>query len=275
MFTDAGAPVVRDAAARTRRRGVSRAAKERLVAVLSPAAVLVLWQCMSWGGLLDARFIPSPLAIGDAAWELAESGQLWEHLRASLWRLGLGFVCGAVPGLALGLVMGLSRWTRAVLDPLVAATYPIPKIAILPLVMLFFGLGETSKIVIIAIAVVYLVLINTMAGVLAIDPVYFDVARNYGAPWHKRFTRLVIPAALPAIFTGLRLSIGVGLIVIVSAEFIAAKSGIGFLIWTSWETLMIENMFVGIIIITVLGVVVTFALKEAERALIPWRRDPK
>jgi ABC-type nitrate/sulfonate/bicarbonate transport system permease component len=204
---------------------------------------------------------------------LIRSGELWTHLSVSLLRLAAGFVLGTIPGIAVGLLMGLSRYVRAGLDPIVAATYPVPKIAILPLIMLYFGIGEASKIVIIAVAVVYLVLINTMVGVMTIDPIYFDVAKNYNAPWRKLFTRVIIPGALPLIFAGLRLSLGVSLIVIVSAEFIAAKSGIGYLIWSSWETLLIENMFVGIIVITVLGAVSTFVLKELERALIPWRKE--
>jgi len=248
-------------------------AKERLIAIVSPVALLLAWQLLSWLKVFDARFIPSPLTIFDGAVVLVRSGELWTHLSASLWRLLWGFLLGAIPGIAIGLVMGLSRYVRAALDPIVSATYPIPKIAILPLVMLYFGIGEFSKIVIIAIAVIYLVLINTMVGVMSIEPIYFDVARNFNAPWRKLFTRVIIPGALPLIFAGLRLSLGVSLIVIVSAEFIAAKSGIGFLIWTSWETLVIENMFVGIIVITVLGVVSTLILKEIEQLLIPWRRD--
>lgn len=247
--------------------------QERLLAIVSPLALLVVWQVMSWMNMLDARFIPSPITIGEGAYRLVESGELWMHLGVSLWRLAAGFVVAAVPGILIGLVMGLSRWVRLILDPIVAATYPIPKIAILPLIMLFFGIGEVSKIVIIAVAVVYLVLINTMVGVMTIDPVYFDVAKNYGAPWPKLFTRVIIPGALPLIFAGLRLGLGVSLIVIVAAEFVAAKSGIGYLIWISWETLVIENMFVGIIVITVLGVVTTFILREIERAVIPWRRE--
>jgi ABC-type nitrate/sulfonate/bicarbonate transport system permease component len=248
-------------------------ARERIIAIVSPLALLLLWQLLSWAKVLDARFVPSPLTIFEGAVVLIRSGELWTHLSVSLVRLGTGFLLGTIPGIAVGLVMGLSRYVRAGLDPIVAATYPVPKIAILPLIMLYFGIGETSKIVIIAIAVVYLVLINTMVGVMTIDPIYFDVAKNYNAPWRKLFTRVIIPGALPLIFAGLRLSLGVSLIVIVSAEFIAAKSGIGYLIWSSWETLLIENMFVGIIVITVLGVVSTFLLKELERALIPWRKE--
>ena len=112
-----------------------------------------------------------------------------------------------------------------------------------------------------------------MLGVMTLEAIYFDVARNFGAPWLKLFTRVIIPGALPHIFTGLRLALGVSLIVIVGAEFVAAQSGIGYLIWTSWESLMIEKMFVGIIVITVLGVASTFALKELERLCIPWRKD--
>jgi len=255
------------------RRGLSVETKERLIAIGSPVALLVVWQVMSWLRLLDARFIPSPLTIFEGGVVLIRTGELWTHLSVSLLRLAGGFVLGSIPGIAIGLLMGLSRYVRAALDPLVAATYPVPKIAVLPLIMLYFGLGEASKIVIIAVAVVYLVIINTMVGVLTIDPIYFDVAKSYNAPWRKLFTRVIIPGALPLIFAGLRLSLGVSLIVIVSAEFVAAKAGIGYLIWSSWETLVIENMFVGIIVITVLGVLTTFLLKELERVLIPWRRE--
>lgn len=251
---------------------LSHAAQERLLAVVTPVALLALWQLLSSTKVFDARYVPSPVSIFEAGWALTESGELWVHLYASMLRLVLGFVAGAIPGIAIGLVMGLNRLVRAALDPLVAATYPIPKIALLPLVMLAFGIGEGSKVAIVAIAVVYLALINTMIGVMTVDRIYFDVAKNFGAPWTKLFTRVIIPGALPVIFSGLRLSMGVSLIVIVSAEFVAAKSGIGYLIWTSWSMLVIENMFVGIIVITILGVVSTFLLKELERVCIPWQQ---
>jgi NitT/TauT family transport system permease protein len=254
-------------------RRLSDAAQERLLAVGSPIALLVIWEVLVWAKAVDARFVPAPSTIFVAGWEMIRSGELWEHVGASLVRLVAGFFVGVVPGIALGLLMGLNRYVRAALDPLVAATYPIPKIAILPLLMLAFGIGEASKIAIIAIAVIYLALINTMLGVMTLDRIYFEVARNYGAPWRKLFTRVIIPGALPHIFAGLRLALGVSLIVIVGAEFVAAKSGIGFLIWTSWESLLIEKMFVGIIVITVLGVAFTAALKEVERLCIPWRKE--
>jgi NitT/TauT family transport system permease protein len=247
--------------------------EERLLSIASPLALLIVWQIASSVGALDARFVPSPVSIGVAGYDLIATGELFIHLQVSLFRIFAGFALGAVPGIAIGLLMGLSRRMRAALDPIVAALYPIPKIALLPLIMLYLGIGEISKVVLVAFAVVFLVLINSMAGVLAIEPVYFDVAKNYNAPRRKLWTRVVIPAALPFIFVGMRLGIGVALIVIVAAEFVAARSGIGFLIWSSWEVLRVENMFVGIIVITVLGVVTTFVLREIERWAIPWRKE--
>lgn len=255
------------------REGLRPETQERLLSIVSPIVLLLLWQGASSVGLLDPRFVPSPISIGYAAYALIASGELFVHLKVSLLRILVGFVVGAVPGIALGLLMGMSRWVRATIDPIVAAIYPIPKIALLPLVMLYFGIGDLSKVVLVAFSVIFLVLINAMAGVLAIDPVYFDVAKNYNAPRRKLWTRVIIPGALPMIFVGLRLGIGVALIVIVAAEFVAAQSGIGFLIWTSWQVMRIEDMFVGIIVITVLGVITTFLLREVERWATPWRKE--
>ncbi len=250
-----------------------RVHKERALAILSPLAVLALWQAASGMGLIDQRYVPSPVAIAKAGWLLAISGELGKHIWVSLWRLGAGFAIGAVPGILIGMVMGLSRWVRAVLDPLVAALYPIPKVAILPLLMLVFGLGDASKIAVVAMSVLFLTIINTTVGVVQLDRIYFDVAQNFNTPWYKLFSRVILPGALPTIFAGLRISLGVSLVVLVSAEFVASNSGIGYLIWTSWQTLVVENMFVGIIVVTILGVLTTFLLHECERLLIPWRYD--
>ena len=247
--------------------------QERALAILSPLAVLGLWQIASGMGLIDERYVPSPVAIARAGWALSISGELGRDVFDSLYRLAIGFVVGAVPGILIGIVMGLSRLVRAALDPIVAALYPIPKVAILPLLMLVFGLGDASKIAVVAMSVLFLTIINTTVGVMQLDRIYFDVAQNFNTPWYKLFVRVILPGALPTIFAGLRISLGVSLVVLVGAEFVASRAGIGYLIWSSWETLMVENMFVGIIVITVLGVLSTFLLHECERLLIPWRRD--
>lgn len=252
---------------------LTQSAQERVIAVVSPIGVLVIWQILSDAGLLDARYVPSPLRIVEAAVTLSSSGELWRDIGVSLYRLGIGFALGAVPGVVIGIIMGVNRYVRAALDPIVAAAYPIPKIAVLPLLMLVFGLGDGSKIAVVAFSVLLLTVINTVVGVRGIDRVYFDVARNYNTPWRKLFWRVIIPGALPTIFAGLRLSLGMSLIVLVGAEFVASQAGIGFLIWSSWETLVVENMFVGIIVITILGVGSAFLLRECERYLMPWQGD--
>jgi NitT/TauT family transport system permease protein len=254
-------------------RTVSKAARERSLAIISPIAVLIVWQLLSGFGVLDGRYIPSPMRILLTARDLVASGLLWTDVHASLYRLVIGFVIGAVPGILIGMTMGLNRWVRAAIDPLIAAAYPIPKLAIFPLFMLAFGIGDASKIAVVAIAVMFLTIINTMAGVMSLDRIYFDVARSFGTPWHKLFLRVILPGALPTIFAGLRISLGVSLIVLVGAEFLASSSGIGYLIWSSWETLLVDRMFVGIIVITILGVVSTALLHECENYLIPWRRE--
>lgn len=252
-------------------RRISIAAQERIIGIASPIVLLLVWQLLGTFGVIDERFVPTPASIARTMYEMMVNGTLWVHLKASFIRIGSGFVIGSIVGIALGVLMGLSRWLRAALDPIVAAIYPIPKISLLPLVMVFFGLGEASKIFIIAFAVVFIVLINTMSGVMSISSIYFDVAKNYRASKLKLFTRIIVPGALPSIFVGLRLAIGVALILIVAAEFVAARAGIGYLIWTSFEVMRIEEMFVGIILITAIGLLTAAILKEIERRVLPWR----
>jgi len=156
-----------------------------------------------------------------------------------------------------------------------SAIYVLPKIAILPLVMLIFGIGEVSKIVIVGIAAFFLVLTNTMTGVRDIEPIYLEAGRNYGANGWQLLWHVILPGALPFIFAGLRLSLGTALIVIIAAEFVAAKYGLGFLIWYSWQTLLTENMFAGLVVIMVLGTLFTSGLQIVERRLMPWQREER
>lgn len=243
---------------------------DKFYSLISFVAFAVLWEVFSQMTIIDPRFFPPPSKVFVAGWKLIKNGELWHHLSISCIRIVFGFMMGAVPGIVLGLIMGMSRTIRIILDPLVAATYPLPKIALLPLIMLIFGIGELSKVVIIAIASFYLVLINSMAGVRGIPKILFEAAHNYGAGKINLFRHLILPGAMPAIFTGLRLGLGVALIVIVAAEFLAADRGIGYLIWVSWQTLFTENMFVGYIAISVLGVLTTNGLHRLEALLMPW-----
>jgi ABC-type nitrate/sulfonate/bicarbonate transport system permease component len=214
-----------------------------------------------------------PGLVGAGDWSGARKVIGEGHLWVSLFRILGGFLLGAVPGVLLGVLMGMNRTLRVSLDPVVSAVYVLPKIAILPLVMLIFGIGELSKIMIVGIASFFLVLINTTAGVCDIEPVFLEAGRNYGANRWQMFWHVIIPGALPIIFAGLRLSLGTALIVIIAAEFVAAQYGLGYLVWFSWQTLLTENMFAGLVVIMILGASFTIGLQAIERRLIPWRRD--
>jgi NitT/TauT family transport system permease protein len=261
----------RAAARPSRPRLLDGVAGERLVSVTSPLILLVLWEGLGRIGALDERFFPSPSAIGATLVQLIGSGELPGHVATSLGRIAIGFVIGAVPGLVLGTAMGLSRIVRAALKPMVGALYPIPKTAIFPLLLLIFGIGEPSKYAIVAIGVFFLVLLNTMAGVLGIEPVYLDVGKNFGAGRRELFTTIAIPGALPLIFTGLRLAWGNALLLIVVAEIIGARSGIGAFIWNSWQTFQVEKMYAGLLVISFIGYISFLLIDELQRWLIPWK----
>lgn len=256
-----------------RRRALTPRRREVLVSVFSPAIVLIAWEALVRAGLLDARFFPAPSSIVGTFVAVTASGELWRHLYTSLSRIAVGYVMGAVPALVLGLVLGLSRLARAFASPIIYALYPVPKVAILPLVMLIFGLGEMSKYVIIAIAVFFLVILNTMAGVVQIDRIYFDVAKNFNASRHDFYVNVVLRGALPAIFTGLKLAMGVALIVLVTAEFVGARAGLGVMIYESWQVFAIERLFVGLVMVSFLGYSLSLLIDELQRLLVPWQRD--
>ena len=243
------------------------------MSVLSPFALLALWEAGAIAGVVDTRFFPAPTTIFAALIELVRVGELQAHVAISLQRLLVGFVLGAVPGIVLGLAVGLLPIVRAIVQPIVDATFPIPKIALLPMVMLIFGIDDGAKYAIIAIAVVFLVLINTEAGVRNIERIYFDVGRNYGASRLMFFTDIALPGALPMILTGLKLGAGVALIVIVAAEFVGARSGIGYLILNSWNTFQVERMYAGIMVTALLGLATALGLGALERVLVPWKES--
>ncbi len=246
---------------------------ERLVSWLSPLVLLLVWELLVRSRIMDARFFPAPSAVVKTLFGLIASGLLVKDLGISLTRIGAGFAIGAASGIALGLVMGVSRLVRAAIKPLVGVIYPIPKIAILPLIMLIFGLGELSKYAIVAIGVFFLVMLSTMAGVMNIEKIYLDVGRNFGARRSAVLLTIAIPGALPLIFTGLRLAWGTALLLIVAAEFVSARSGLGYLIWNAWQTFAVEEMYSGLLTVSALGLISFAILDAVERRLIPWKPE--
>lgn len=252
--------------------GLSPAMKNRLIGFVSPIGLLLIWEVLARAGIIDARFFPPPSAILSALLTIAADGELWVHTLASLQRLGLGVLIGGVPALVLGIVMGLSKLMRAIFDPLISATYPIPKSALIPLALLIFGLGEGSKVFMVAVGVFYPVAINSTTGVLGINQIYLDVGRNFGASRFQTFWTIALPGAMPVIMTGIRLGVGLGLILIAIAEMVGAREGLGYLIWSSWETFSVERMYVGLFTIAVIGFLLTTLMNEMEKILVPWKK---
>jgi ABC-type nitrate/sulfonate/bicarbonate transport system permease component len=250
----------------------SRAA-EKLLYLISPVLLLSLWEALIALGIGDRRFIPAPSDIFMQFVQVTASGELVEHTLVTLYRVLCGYVLGAVPAVAVGLLMAMFKPVRIFFDPLIAALFPIPKVALMPLLLLAFGFGDASKIALVSIAVFFPVCVNTFVGASNIEKIYWDVARNYGASRWILFRRVVLPGALPTIFAGLRIALAVAFIVLVASEFVATKSGLGYMIWNSWELLQVDIMFAGIVTIGVLGLITSVLFEEVQRRVIPWKQD--
>src|SRR5262249_8416383 len=247
--------------------------QERLLYFISPIGLLALWQILLMLGIGDRRFVPAPSDIAWRYWELVMSGELARNTAITLYRVFMGFFIGSIPGIIIGLLMAMFRPVRIFFDPLIASLFPIPKIALMPLLLLAFGFGDASKIALVVTAVFFPVVVNTYVGAANIEKIYWDVAKNFGATQSIVFRRIVFFGALPMIFAGLRIALAVSFIVLVASEFVATKSGIGYLIWNSWELLQVDVMFVGIVTIGVLGLITSVLFQELERWAVPWKTE--
>jgi len=251
---------------------MQRLAHSRLLqAAASPLLLLTMWEIAVRTGALDSRFFPAPTAIIGELVQLLASGELVRDLGWTTQRVAIGFLLGAVPGIVLGLMLGLSPLLNALLRPIIAAIYPVPKIALFPLVMMVFGLGETSKWAIVAIAVFFQVFFSTLAGVVNIDPIYLDVARNFEASRLQTYRTIALPAAMPYVLTGCQLGLGMALIVVVVAEQFGTKNGLGYLIWRSWQVFEVRDMFVGLMAVALLGSALQWLMIRLEHGLVRWK----
>lgn len=247
--------------------------KRNWVSILSPILLLFLWEIVSSTGLLRADYFPPPSSLPSNFKILIEEGDLALHIGATLYRLSISFLLASIPGIGLGLVMGLSITTRLALEPFVNSLYAIPKIALLPLMMMALGIGERSLIVTAAITAFFQITITTMAGVMSIEKVLLEAAKNYGATGWRLFLKVILPGTLPFIFTGLRLGLGLSLILVIAVELAAAKTGLGALIWISWQVLRIKHMYCTLIVIGSIGLLVTHGLEKLGGTLMPWREE--
>jgi ABC-type nitrate/sulfonate/bicarbonate transport system permease component len=254
--------------------GRKRAFKQIILGIGFPLALLTVWEILANTGAIDRRFFPAPstIVVGMIALlaDPNERGHLLVDMGATYQRLLIGYILGASIGVITGITMGLSTTARYCLGPLVNATFPTPKLAIFPLLIVAFGLGDASKIALIALGVFYMTSLSTVSGVLYSNPLHRDVATAFRIPAWTRWSRIVVPAALPSIVTGLKLGLGQALILVVSAEFVAAQEGLGHFIWDSWQVLDVSRMFMGLMVVAITGGAAVLLGEMLEHRLTPW-----
>ncbi|REJ09142.1 ABC transporter permease [Halobacillus trueperi] len=244
---------------------------KQILTISSPIFIVLLWEFLSRTGLIDARFFPPPTEIVGTFWAMGMSGELFHHVGISLFRIFAGFLLGVIPAIVIGLLMGLYGPIRHFLSPLIMALMPIPTLALLPIIIILFGVGEVSKVVTIAGSVFFPVVINTVAGVVNIDRIYLDVAKNYGADSKQFFFKIALPGSLPVMLEGIQMGQAIALLTIVAAEMMGANSGIGYLIWTSYKAFLLKEMFVGLVLISFFGYLFSIILRGLQAKLLPWR----
>jgi NitT/TauT family transport system permease protein len=252
------------------RRTLSKGAL-RAISILSPIVLLVAWDALSRGGVLDDRFFPAPTLIFQALWTEAASGELWAQSQHSLTRLLLGFLVGAVPAVIIGVAMGLNKVANAAVRPIISALYPVPKSAVLPLFLLFFGLGEDTIWYFVAMGVFFPVVINTYTGVSNVSAIFYDVAENFGAKRFTVFRTVALPGAMPNVITGLELGAGMGLIMLAIAEMMGGQgNGWGFMVWNSFQLFTIESMYAYLLVFALVGLLLALIVGFVGHKLTPW-----
>jgi 1,4-dihydroxy-2-naphthoate octaprenyltransferase len=246
---------------------------QRWLSWLSPLVLLVLWEVLARAGLIDMRFFSMPSEVFARLLALIEDGSLLANTAITLRRVAVGFVLATVPAVILGVVMGVSGIARALFAPLVNALYPVPKIALVPMVVLLLGISEAAKYAIVVISVFFLVAINTAAGVRNLDARYFDIARNNGASRWDLIWTVALPGALPSILTGVSLGLGFALTVIVGSELLLPRGGLGAMIWAAYQVYDIPTILAVLIVVALLGYGASWLMDELERQLVPWKQE--
>lgn len=242
----------------------------RFVPWAMPVALLALWQWSSSAGLLSARFLPSPRAVVHSFIELTASGELWMHVRVSTLRAFSGFAIGGGLGLALGLLTGSFRWAEALLDTTLQMVRNIPPLALIPLVILWFGIDESAKLFLVSIGVFFPVYINTFHGIQSVDRGLLEMGRTYGLSGWRLYREIVLPGALPSILVGVRFALGFMWVILIVAETISARSGIGYMTMNAREFMQTDVMVVGILLYALLGKVADVLAKGLERYWLRW-----
>ncbi|MBP2231915.1 NitT/TauT family transport system permease protein [Azospirillum agricola] len=240
-------------------------------AILAFATLITVWQAVGTAEWVNPLFLPSPAAIARALWTLAASGELWTHLTRSALRVGGGWIAGTAGGLVVGCAVGLFSLTRSVGLSLVSAFYPIPKIALLPLLILWLGIGETPKVATIALGVFFPTVIAVCGGVDQVPRNLIRMAQSFDVPFSTILRRVILPSALPAILSGFRISSSTALLLVVSSEMIGADSGIGAFITQAGNLMKTADLLAGVVVLSILGLVVARTISWLERRALRWR----
>jgi len=229
------------------------------------------WQLAGSAGWVNPLFLPPPSAIALAIWKLAMSGALWQHVSASVVRIGAGWILGTMAGVAVGFAIGLSSLARGVSITFISALFPIPKIALLPLLILWLGIGEEPKIATIALGVFFSTAISVYSGVDAVPRNLIRMAQSFGVPFASIVRRVIWPGALPSILAGFRITASVALLLVVSAEMIGAEFGIGAFVLQAGNLMQTDQLLAGVVMLSLFGLAVGKLINLLETRLLHWR----
>jgi sulfonate transport system permease protein len=250
----------------------STSLSDRALPWLLPVLILATWQVASQSGWLSTRVLPEPWAVLKAAWTLSASGELWQHVATSTWRALAGFAIGGGLALTLGLLTGSIKGAETALDSTLQMVRNIPPLALIPLVILWFGIDETAKLFLVSLGVFFPVYINTFHGIRSVDPGLIEMARSYGLSGWQLYRQVILPGALPSILVGVRFSLGFMWVILIVAETISAQAGIGYMTMNAREFLQTDVVLVGILLYALLGKLADLLAKGLEHWWLPWHQ---
>ncbi|MGV9861790.1 ABC transporter permease [Rhodococcus koreensis] len=259
----------------SKRRPANEQVRRDLVAkvflgLLIPVGALVAWELSAQAGWIDARFFSQPSAVAVKAAADVSSGLLWDELRVTLVRLLTGYAVGSVAGVAVGLALSQFQTFRRMFEPVLRGLYVIPKLALLPVFLLVFGLGELPKLVFIGLGTFYIVAFTTLSAAMMIPTAYHEVARSYGLSRSQRFRWMIIPACMPQIVSSLKLASGISMLLVIGVEFVNAQEGLGYYTWHAWQMFIPDRMYVGIVTVSIVGVLFSAVIGYAGGRMVRW-----
>ncbi|MGM4905464.1 ABC transporter permease [Tardiphaga sp. 866_E4_N2_1] len=251
----------------------TRKLKGVAISALGIGGLFLLWHLIATSGLVDRVMLPSPGEVFGSALAIAKTGELQDHVRASVFRMALGYAAGSCLGILMGVILGRSRFMESLLGPILQMARAIPPLALVPLIIFWFGINEGAKISLIGWATFFPVWINTLLGVKGVNPLFIRAGQSLGARRGTLLLKVVIPAALAPIFSGMRVALSISFTVLVAAELAGALAGLGYLIQTSALSFRVDNIFVGILVLAILGFIADTLFMLVLYRLFPWYRS--